>query len=407
MLEDSDFELTLGRVQATQLPDDALSLDIESSRGSITAVFYPVLGETGAVLWAGGGGDLGLSLSQELRAYGISSLRLHYRRDGVFPECVLDVLGGISFLRGVGAEEVAVVGASFSGAVAICAGAMGDGVKAVAALCPQRFGTHLADRLSPRALLLVHGTADDVILPAASEDIYSRAQEPKELVYIPEAGHGFAGHQQEVREVLRGWLTKQVGSPNAPPSNLALPSESSPPRTREVASGKTVVVVEGNLAQAEADALVCPASDELIMERGVAAALVEAGGFEIQSEALSQGPQPVGQVAVTGAGRLSARFIFHAVISASLVGNQPPTEEAVRLATTRCLILANVLGLRSLAFPALGAGGGGLPVERVARIMLGLAADHLPTSQSLEEVTFYAQGGAAHRSFAAALGSLA
>lgn len=408
MSQDSDFELHLGRVLATSLPDDALSLDIESSRGTLAAVFYPVPGEIGAVLWAGGGGELGLSLSQELRSFGVSSLRLHYRRDGVFSECVLDTLGGLSFLRGVGAEEVVVVGASFSGAVAICAGAMGEGTKAVVALCPQRSGTHLADRLSPRPLLLVHGTDDTVVLPAASEDIYRRAQEPKELVYIPGADHGFTRHQREVRELLRDWLVAQVGHRQQEGKlGLSRASEGpSPVRAKVVALGKEIVVAEGNLAWAEAEAIVCPATDELIMERGVAAALVEAGGFEIQQQALAQGPQRVGQVAITEAGRLPARFIFHAVISATMLHYQPPTEEAVAQTTKRCLLLADALGLRRLAFSALGTGGGGLPVERVAQIMLGLVAEHLRGTTSLERITFSLQGEATYRSFAAALRSL-
>lgn len=414
MSQDNDFELKLGQVFATQLPDDALDLDIESSRGPITAVFYPVPGKVGAVLWAGGGGELGLSLSQELRSFGISSLRLHYRRDGVFPECVLDALGGLSFLRGVGAEEVVVVGASFSGAVAICAGAMGEGVKAVAALCPQRSGTHLANKLSPRSLLLIHGTADTVILPAASEDIYHRAQEPKELVYIEGAEHGFAGHQEEIRGLLRPWIVKQVGDPTAVAAGASTPGQGPiltrggplVPQTKAVASGKEITVAEGNLARVEANAIVCPATDELTMERGVAAALVEAGGPEIQNQLFSHGTQRVGQVVITEAGKLSARFVFHAVIAATLIDYQLPTDEAVAMTTQRCLLLANALGLHSLAFPALGTGTGGLPMERVARIMLGLTASHLQGTTTLQNVTFALQGEASYRTFIAALRNL-
>ncbi len=404
MSQDNDFELQLGRVSATPLPDDALSLDIESSRGAIAAVFYPVLGETGVVLWAGGSGELGLALSQELRSFGISSLRLHYRQDGVFPECVLDTLGAISFLRSSGAEEIVVVGASFSGAVAICAGVMGEGVTGVAALCPQRYGTHLVDQLSPRPLLLIHGTDDTILLPAASEDIYRRAQEPKELVYIPGGDHGFTNHQEEVKALLQEFLVTHLGhQPTEDGRRFAPAVEPLAPEYKEVAPGKLIVMTEGNLARVEAEAVVCPATDELIMERGVAAALVDAGGPEIQHQALSHGRQRVGQVAVTEAGKLPARFVFHAVITTTMVDFQSPTEELIGLLTQRCLLLADTLGLRSLAFPALGTGGGGLAVERVAQIMLSGVANHLRGNTPLEKVAFSLQGEATYRSFAAAL----
>lgn len=44
-------------------------------------------------------------------------------------------------------------------------------------------------RISPRALLLIHGAADTTILPENSQALYAAAGEPKELWLIPEAGH--------------------------------------------------------------------------------------------------------------------------------------------------------------------------------------------------------------------------
>jgi uncharacterized protein len=44
--------------------------------------------------------------------------------------------------------------------------------------------------VSPRPLLLIHGTADDVVFPSESERNYEAAKEPKELLLVPDAGHG-------------------------------------------------------------------------------------------------------------------------------------------------------------------------------------------------------------------------
>jgi uncharacterized protein len=48
----------------------------------------------------------------------------------------------------------------------------------------------VVDSLSPRPILLIHGTADDVVVPGESERNYGAAKDPKELVLVPGAGHG-------------------------------------------------------------------------------------------------------------------------------------------------------------------------------------------------------------------------
>jgi O-acetyl-ADP-ribose deacetylase (regulator of RNase III) len=47
------------------------------------------------------------------------------------------------------------------------------------------------------------------------------------------------------------------------------------------------------------------------MGAGVAGAIKRAAGQEIESEALRQGPVPVGEAFATGAGRLKARLVIH------------------------------------------------------------------------------------------------
>ena len=117
----------------------------------------------------GPAGGLYPKLAHELsRPGGMTGLRLHYRQPGEFEECVLDVLGGVSFLRGVGAQRVVLVGHSFGAAVVIKAGELSDAVAGVAALSPQLYGTRMVERLAPRPLLLVHGTADQILNAEAS-----------------------------------------------------------------------------------------------------------------------------------------------------------------------------------------------------------------------------------------------
>src|SRR5262249_22045891 len=138
---------------------------LRTSRGDIPGQFTVREGETGATVMVGGasGGLDGpadriyVALAEALRARGISTLRVHYRLPGEFEECVLDVLGALSFLKGIGAERVVLVGHSFGGAVVIRAGGLAPIVTGVVAMSSQLHGTHEVAGLSPRPLLLVHG----------------------------------------------------------------------------------------------------------------------------------------------------------------------------------------------------------------------------------------------------------
>ncbi len=185
-------------------------------------------GEPGAVIYVGGalGGldgpadGLYPKLAHELsRPGGMTGLRLNYRQPGDFEECVLDVLGGVSFLRGVGAQRVVLVGHSFGAAVVIKAGELSDAVAGVAALSPQLYGTRTVERLAPRRLLLVHGTADQILDAKASKDIYARAKEPKRLELYDGAGHGLGSCAKELFELTKSWLLETIAVGASEPEN--------------------------------------------------------------------------------------------------------------------------------------------------------------------------------------------
>ena len=218
-----DLELSIRAVATHEGPDGALEVVIDTSRGEIPGVLYPCEGDSGAAVFLGGAlggldgpaGGLYPRLAQTLAApeepSGLTCLRLHYRQPGEFQECVLDVLGGLSFLKGIGARRVALVGHSFGAAVAIKAGELSELVAGVAALSPQLYGTRSVERLAPRSLLLAHGAADSVLDPAASQDIYDRALEPKRLVLFEGAGHSLMPCREELFELVRRWLVEVVG----------------------------------------------------------------------------------------------------------------------------------------------------------------------------------------------------
>ncbi len=125
----------------------------------------------------------------------------------------------------------------------------------------------------------------------------------------------------------------------------------------------TVRLRVGDVADAACDAIVSSANHQMHMRAGASDALRRKGGDIIEEEAMAAGEQPLGSCVATTAGTLAARHILHAVSAwneASCVGR----------ATQRALLLADELGHRTLAIPALGTGAARVTLETCASAML-------------------------------------
>ena len=155
-------------------------------------------------------------------------------------------------------------------------------------------------------------------------------------------------------------------------------------------------LLEGDICREEVDAIVNAANTELKLGTGVAGAIRKQAGPAVQEECDGLAPVAVGEAVLTGAGRLPARHVLHA---ASMELGGRTTEEALRASTRRCLELAREHELRSIAFPALGTGVGGLSLQRCAEIMLEEARQHLDGETSVEDIRFVLFGEPAYRVF--------
>ena len=150
-------------------------------------------------------------------------------------------------------------------------------------------------------------------------------------------------------------------------------------------SGVRIRVVQGDITEVEADAIVNAANDHLWMGAGVAGAIKRKGGREIEVEAMKQAPIPKGEAVVTSAGKLKAKYVIHAaVMGQDLTTN----EEYIKDATLNSLKRAEELKIESVAFPAFGTGVGGFPVDRCARIMIDQVKDFSKDAKYLKEVIF-------------------
>ncbi len=131
--------------------------------------------------------------------------------------------------------------------------------------------------------------------------------------------------------------------------------------------GCKLTVLQADITQEAVDAIVNAANERLQLGGGVAGAIHEAGGPEIQAECdkwiRERGMVKVGSAIVTGAGRLPFQCVIHAVGPVWGTGNEVPNlasaiEESLRLAEER--------GLTSISFPAVSSGVFGFPKELCA-----------------------------------------
>ena len=163
-----------------------------------------------------------------------------------------------------------------------------------------------------------------------------------------------------------------------------------------------IEVSQGDITQLELDALVNAANNHLWMGGGVAGALKRVGGRDVETEAIAKGPIAIGEAVATGAGKLRAKYVIHAAV----MGQDLKTDaEKIRQATKNSLIRGDELGSKSIAFPALGTGVGGFPLNECARIMINQVRQYSGGETQLEKVVFVLYDEPAYRAFKQELGT--
>jgi fermentation-respiration switch protein FrsA (DUF1100 family) len=194
-------------------------LVLQTDEGEIACRYHDAAPGDGAVVWvfgASGGfngpaGGVYPRLATRLAKRGIASLELAYRKPRDFIADVLDVLVGVAYLESIGRKNVILVGHSMGGAVVIAAGAASENVIGVAALSSQTAGASAVSKLSPRPVLFVHGTDDEVLPVRCSNDLYDLAREPKQLILYRKCRHGLDECREELDRDLMAWITTVSG----------------------------------------------------------------------------------------------------------------------------------------------------------------------------------------------------
>ncbi|MBT8495955.1 MAG: macro domain-containing protein [Deltaproteobacteria bacterium] len=129
-----------------------------------------------------------------------------------------------------------------------------------------------------------------------------------------------------------------------------------------------VHVAKGDLTNLNVDALVNPGNSEGTMRTGVSERIRKAGGDQIEAEAKRSAPIAIGAALLTDSGGLQAKKIIHVPIMEAARGTS--TSEEVRRATRAALVAASAKQLASIAIPAMGSFGEGVPLDEMARAIV-------------------------------------
>ncbi|QDT55732.1 O-acetyl-ADP-ribose deacetylase [Caulifigura coniformis] len=139
-----------------------------------------------------------------------------------------------------------------------------------------------------------------------------------------------------------------------------------------------IELLVGDITRQAADAIVNAANSQLAGGGGVDGAIHHAAGPALMQETARRYPEgcPTGQAVATTAGRLAARYVFHAV-GPVWKGGRQGEPDLLANAYRRCLELAIEHDCASIAMPAISTGVYGYPIDLAAQTALGTTREFL------------------------------
>jgi O-acetyl-ADP-ribose deacetylase (regulator of RNase III) len=166
-----------------------------------------------------------------------------------------------------------------------------------------------------------------------------------------------------------------------------------------------IELVEGDITEQEVDAIVNAANSSLMGGGGVDGAIHRAGGPTILAECkqirAEQWPDglPTGRAVATTGGRLPARWVIHTV--GPVYTKSEDRSALLASCHVESLRVADELGARTVAFPAISTGVYGYPLSEAAPVAIDTVRG---ADTQVEEVRFVLFGHDAAEAFARALG---
>jgi len=144
-----------------------------------------------------------------------------------------------------------------------------------------------------------------------------------------------------------------------------------------------ISLMKGDIIGLDVEAIVYYARPDLVLGSGFGGAIATKGGPKVQEELKKMAPVKTTEVVVTAGGSLKAKYILHAVGPRFQEEN---LEDKLRDTVLNVLRKAEENKIQSLAFPAMGVGFYGIPLDLCAEVMLSTVKEYLKKETSLKEV---------------------
>ena len=147
---------------------------------------------------------------------------------------------------------------------------------------------------------------------------------------------------------------------------------------------QTVVrLMQGDLTALEVDAFVHYAKENLDLGSGYGTAIQSRGGGAVKKEVDKIGGIRMGEAVMTTAGGMNAKHIIHAC---GPKFQEADTESKLRECMRSALRAADERGAETVAFPPMGTGFYGVPLELSARVMTETIRNHVTAGSALREI---------------------
>ena len=142
-------------------------------------------------------------------------------------------------------------------------------------------------------------------------------------------------------------------------------------------------LVKGDITDLEIESFVYYAQHDLALGSGYGTAISIRGGPTVQAELTKLGPRQTTEAAVSGSGEMKAAYIVHAVGPRF---QEEDLEEKLRKTIYNSLKLAEDKGIEAIAFPPMGTGFYGVPLDVSARVTLNALKEYLSSETKIKDV---------------------
>ena len=166
-------------------------------------------------------------------------------------------------------------------------------------------------------------------------------------------------------------------------------------------SGTIFEAIYGKIEELEFDAIALPTTPSLVMDSGISLKIKEIAGQTAEAEAIKKAPGSPGDTVVTEAENLPYKKIFHCVM---LDDKKNASPDSLRISIKSVFEKAEKLGLRKLAFPAVGAFFPGLDPKTATETIVAQTKQSILEKQGIfSEICFIVCDSAPYMYFKKAL----